>query len=141
MRLPLPLHTLAQRTAALSPLPPVIKSTIAPAVWLGSASAMPPGSVIGHARKQSPQRVQAVEIASARVLNSSRNPVVSLITLILYLTLSCDFCRDLSVRGSRSSGTVRRGDTWVVDSPADIRVFPTSLTKSRSIRASGRRAI
>ena len=41
MQLPLPLHTSAQRIAASLPSPPVIRSTIAPAVSLGSAVGEP----------------------------------------------------------------------------------------------------
>src|SRR5690348_16506946 len=82
MQLPLPLHTSLQRIAAALPGPPVIRSTIAPAVAEGSAAEIPPGSVIGQARKQSPQRVHASAIDSARLRNASRNPpAVSGVTL------------------------------------------------------------
>src|ERR1700719_1665258 len=40
----------------------------------GSAAAIPAGSVIGQARKQSPQRVQASAIASPRARKSPRCP-------------------------------------------------------------------
>jgi hypothetical protein len=72
MQLPLPLHTEAQRTAAVVPVPPVIKSIMPAAVSSGSASASPAGATIGQARKQAPQRVHASAIASPRDLKSSR---------------------------------------------------------------------
>jgi hypothetical protein len=71
IQLPLPLHTLAQRTASSLPAPPVIRSTIAAVVSEASAAPIPAGSTIGQARKQSPQRVQASAIASPRAWNSS----------------------------------------------------------------------
>src|SRR5205823_3777048 len=74
---PLPLQASAQRTASSLPSPPVIRSTIAAAVALGSAPASPAGSVIGQARKQSPQRVQASAIAVPRARNVSRNSPAS----------------------------------------------------------------
>jgi hypothetical protein len=77
MQLPLPLHTSLQRIAVSFPSPPVIKSTIALAVSLGSAAEIPPGSVIGQARKQSPQRVQASAIASARWWKTPRKSSVA----------------------------------------------------------------
>jgi hypothetical protein len=77
MQLPLPLHTSLQRIAVSFPSPPVIRSTIAPAVSLGSAAEIPPGSVIGQARKQSPQRVQASAIASARWWKTPRKSSVA----------------------------------------------------------------
>jgi hypothetical protein len=87
MQLPLPLHTSAQRIASGLPSPPVIRSTIAPAVSPGSASASPAGSTIGQARKQSPQRVQASAIARPRTRKVSRNSVVSIASLILCFRL------------------------------------------------------
>src|SRR5437588_6877773 len=72
MQLPLPLHTDAQRIAWAVPTPPVIKSTMPPAVSAGSASPSPAGATIGHARKHAPQRVHASAIASPRDLKSAR---------------------------------------------------------------------
>ena len=86
MQLPLPLHTLAQRTAASFPAPPVIKSTMPPVTAPGSASPSPAGGAIGQARKHSPQRVHASAIASPRALNSSKNPAAPA-SLIARLTI------------------------------------------------------
>ena len=63
-----------------------------PAVALGSASPMPAGPVIGQARKQSPQRVQASAIAVPRARKVSRKPAEpvdpSIPTLALIARLS-----------------------------------------------------
>src|SRR5271155_4723025 len=61
---------------------------MAPAVALGSASPMPAGPVIGQARKQSPHRVQASEIAAPRARNVSRKPSASIDPLIAVTSLT-----------------------------------------------------